>query len=76
MTLEVNTQLQFTAEGYQLHWTPQLTALMKVQKLWRLIQAGLNQDLADQTLLFQTLVMTHIIKHSLLHSQIKFHPVY
>jgi hypothetical protein len=77
MTLEAITQLQSTAEGYQLHWTPPLTPLTRAQKLWRSILAGLNQDLAEQTLQFQILAMTHLIKHSLLHyTQVGFPAAY
>lgn len=75
MTLELNTQAHSTAEGCQPLWTPQLTPLMEAPKLWRSILAGLNQDPVEQTLQFQILVMTQLIKHCLLHSrQVDFLP--
>lgn len=64
MKQELNRQYLFIVEDCLLLLTPHLTPLMEVLKLWRLTQGGLNQDLAEQTILLQISVMTHIIKHS------------
>lgn len=68
MKQEVSRQQYLsTVEDCLLLLTP---PLMRVPKLRRSIQAatGLNQDLAEQTLQFRILVMTHIIKQSRLQS--------
>ena len=59
------------AEDCQLLLPLQLT-LMKVPKLWRLIQAGLNQDVAEPTLVYQISVMTCLLKRCLLHFHLEF----
>ena len=69
----VNTQHQFTAGDFQEHL---ITQLMKVRKLQRQTQEGLNQDPEEATHGFQIASMTRIAKHSPHHSHVGFHHVY
>lgn len=76
MKQEVTTQSLSIAEDYLHLLTLHSTLTKKPPKSWRSTQAGLNQDLAELTPLFQISVTTHIIKQFLLLSHLEFQPVY